>query len=187
MSREYAARASPEGSVPVDKNVSRAFGSKFGSSDRVHVGSAAETISETQDVGVTSGHDRKGAEVIDANGNVRPCGYGHRDDGPPDCHPQGFPCLALQAVAKPSSGADAHTNSTVKTFEHSQCSRCAEVAGSCRAASLHDPRAHEQRYVNATRLIVEQTIRAAHRALRVGSWLRGRLADEQDGAVVGGV
>ena len=54
-------------------------------------------------------------------------------------------------------------------------------------ASLHDPRANEQRYVNANRIIVQQTSRPSHRAVRVGSWLRGRLADEQDGAVVGGV
>ena len=57
--------------------------------------------------------------------------------------------MTLQAVAKPPPGADAHTNLPVKTFEHSQCARCAEVAGSCRVASLYDPRAHEQRYVYA--------------------------------------
>ena len=54
-------------------------------------------------------------------------------------------------------------------------------------ASLHDPRAHEQRYVNANRLIVQQTSRASYRALRVGRWLRGRLTDEKDDVVVGGV
>ena len=54
-------------------------------------------------------------------------------------------------------------------------------------ASLRDPKAHEQRYVNADRRIVEQTSRASHRALRVGRWLQGGMADEQDGAVVGGV
>ena len=59
--REYAARASPEGNVPIDKNVSRALGCKFGGSDCVHVGSAAETILEEQDVGVTSRRDRQGA------------------------------------------------------------------------------------------------------------------------------
>ena len=96
--------------------------------------------------------------------------------------PQGFPCLTLQAVTKPPPGADAHTNPPVKTLEHSQCACCAEVAGSCRVACLHEPRAHEQRYVNANRLIFQQTSRASHRALRLGRWLRGRLADEQDGA-----
>ena len=73
--------------VLVDKNVRRALGCKFGSSDRVHVGSAAETISEEQDVSVSSRRDRKGAEVIDANGNALPFGQGHRDDGPTNREP----------------------------------------------------------------------------------------------------
>ena len=47
-------RGSPEGNVPVDENVSRALGGKFGGSDRVHVGSAAETIDEERDAGVPS-------------------------------------------------------------------------------------------------------------------------------------
>ena len=54
-------------------------------------------------------------------------------------------------------------------------------------ASLYDPRVREQRYVNTDRLIVQKKSRASHRALRVGRGLRGRLTDEQDDAVVGGV
>ena len=54
-------------------------------------------------------------------------------------------------------------------------------------ASLHDRRAHEQRYVNANRLIVQQTSRAFRGALRVGRGLRGWLKDEQDSGIVGGV
>ena len=96
-----------------------------------------------------------GAEVIDANGNARPFGQGNRDDGWSDRPPLRLPFLTLQAMAKPPPGADAHTNPPVKAFGHSQCARCAEVTGSCRVASLHDPRANEQRYVNATRLIVQ--------------------------------
>ena len=114
---------------------------------------------------------------MDANCNARPFGQGHRDDRPPYRQPRGFPCLALEAVAKPPPGADAHTNQPVKTFEHSQCARCVEVAGSCRVASLHDPRAHEQRYVNANRLIVQQTSRASHQTLRVTRGLRSRLTE----------
>ena len=96
--------------------------------------------------------------------------------------------MTLQAVAKPPPGADVHTNPPVKTFEHSQSARGAEVAGSCRMASLHDPRAHEQRYVeNADRLIVQHTSRVSHRMFRVGRGVRSRLTDEQDDAVVGGV
>ena len=70
--RVYAARSFPEGDVPVDENVCRAVGGKFGSSDRVHVGSAAETVGEEQDVDVASGCHRRGADVTDANGNARP-------------------------------------------------------------------------------------------------------------------
>ena len=81
VGRECAALPSPEGSVPVDENVSRALGCKLGSCDRVHVGSAAETINEKQDVGVPSGRDRKGAEVIDAKANARLFGQGHRMTG----------------------------------------------------------------------------------------------------------
>ena len=54
-------------------------------------------------------------------------------------------------------------------------------------ASLHDLRAHEQRYVKSNMLIIQQTSRASHRALRVRRGLRSRLTDEQDDAVVGGV
>ena len=168
MVREYAARASPEGDVPVE-NVSRALGCKFGGSDCVHVDSAAETIGEEQDVDVSPRRDRKGVEVIDANGNVRPFGQGHRDDGPSDRQPRGFSCLTLQAMTKPPPGADAHTNPPVKMFEHSQSARGAEVAGSCRMASLHDPRAHGQRYVNANGLIVQRTNCAFHLALATHS------------------
>ena len=123
--REYATRASPKGGVPVDKNVSRALGCKFGSSDCVRVGSAADTASEEQDVGVTSGPDQKGAKVIDSNGNARPFGQGYRDDGPADRQPRCFPCLAFLAKAKPPPGVDDHTNPPVKTSEHLQGSRCA--------------------------------------------------------------
>ena len=182
--REYAARAPPEENVPLDENVSRALGCKFGGGDRVHVGSAAKMIGEEQDIGVTLRRDWEGAEVVDADEQCRAL---WADDGRPDRQPRGFPCLALQAMTKPSPGADAHTNLPVETFEHSQGSRCAVVEESCRAASLHNPRAHEERYVSANRFIVQQKSRTSHRALRVGRGLWVRLADEKDGAVVGGV
>ena len=106
--------------------------------------------------------DRERAEVIDAGGTAGPLRQGHRDDGPTDRQPRGFPYLTLQAVAKPPPGADVHTKPPVKTFEHSQRARGAEVAASCRMANLHDSRVHEQRYVNANRFIVQQTSRASH-------------------------
>ena len=52
--REDTARASQARNLPVDKNVSRAFSGELCRSDGVHVGSAAETIIEMQDVGISS-------------------------------------------------------------------------------------------------------------------------------------
>ena len=107
----------------------------------------------------------RGPKQSTLDSNAGPFRQAQRDDGPPDRQPRGFPCLVFQAVARPPPGADAHTNPPVKTFEPSQSARRAEVAGSCRMASLHDPRAHDQRYVNVNRLMVQQTSRASHRAL----------------------
>ena len=97
MVRGHPQRGIP--GIPVDENVNRALGCIFGGSDSVHVGSAAETIAEEQDEGVTSRRDRVGAEVLDADGTAGPLGQGHRDDGPTDRQPRVFPCLKLQAVA----------------------------------------------------------------------------------------
>ena len=77
--------------------------------------------------------------------------------------------MAFQAVAKPSPGADDHTNPPVKTFERSQSARCAEMAGSCEVASLHDSRVHDQRYISGNRLIVQQTNRASTRCCDSGA------------------
>ena len=165
----------------------RALRCELGCSDCEHVGSATETIGEEQGVGVTSRCDREGGEIIDADCNAGPFGQGHRDDGPTDRQPRGFPSLTAQAVAKPPPGADVHTNPPVKTFEHSQSARGAEVAWSCRMASIHYPRAHEQRRVNANRIIVQLTSRASHRVMRVRRGLRSRLTDERDDTVVGSV
>ena len=95
--------------------------------------------------------------------------------------------LDTSGSGKATTRADDHTNPAVKTFEQSQSARGAEVAGSCRIASLHDPRAHEQRYINSNMFIVQQTSRSSHRVMRFGRGLRSRLADEKDDAVVGGV
>ena len=53
--------------------------------------------------------------------------------GPADRQPRGFRCLTLQAVVKPSPGADVHTHPPVKTFDYSQSARGAEVAENCPA------------------------------------------------------
>ena len=52
--REDAARAPPERNIRVDENVSRALSGELCRCDGVHVGSAAETMSEKQDVGISS-------------------------------------------------------------------------------------------------------------------------------------
>ena len=57
---ENTARESKEGNVQVDENVGRALGCTFIGNDCEHVGSAAETIGEEEDVGVTSRRDRRG-------------------------------------------------------------------------------------------------------------------------------
>ena len=54
-------------------------------------------------------------------------------------------------------------------------------------ASLHDPRALEQHYLNASRLIVHRESRASHQEMRIRRGVRSQLADEQADAVVGGV
>lgn len=81
-----------------------------------------------------------------------PARRGHRDGGSADHEPRDFPCFSLQALAKPPSGANVDTSSPVKTFEHSQYARGAKVAGTRRMTSLHDPRAHEQRYVKCEQI-----------------------------------
>ena len=94
----------PEGSVPIDDNVSRTLGGKIIGRDRVHIGSAAEVIGEEPHVGVTSRRDRKGVEVLDADDIARSFGQGHQDDGPPNRQPRVFPCLTRHAVTKPPPG-----------------------------------------------------------------------------------
>ena len=71
--RENAARASPEGSIPVGENGSRALSGELCRCDGVHVGSVAETLSEKQDVGISSRRHRERAEVVDADGDAGPC------------------------------------------------------------------------------------------------------------------
>ena len=117
--REDAARAPPERNIPVDENVSRALSGELCRSDGVHVGSAAETISEKQDVGISSRRHRERAEKVDADGDAGSFSQEQCDGGPPDRLPRRFPCLALQAVSLSPPGADAPTDPPVEeTFEH---------------------------------------------------------------------
>ena len=62
--REDAARASPEGNIRVDENVSRALSGEPSRCDSEHVGSATEAICEKQDIGTTSRHYWERTEVV---------------------------------------------------------------------------------------------------------------------------
>ena len=70
--REDAARVSPGTKLPVDGNVSGALSGKLSHCDCEHVISVAETISEKQDVGITSRSYREKAELVDADGSAGP-------------------------------------------------------------------------------------------------------------------
>ena len=65
-----AARAPPERNIPVDENVSRALSGELCRCKGVHVGSAAETIREKQDVGIPSRRHREKTEIVDADGDA---------------------------------------------------------------------------------------------------------------------
>ena len=121
--REYVARASPEGNAPVDGNVRRALSCELGCNDCGRVGSAAETVSEEQYVGVTSRRYREEGGIIDVYNSAGPFRQGHRDDGPTDRQPRGFPLMTLQLVVKQIPGADVHTNPPAK--RSSICGVCA--------------------------------------------------------------
>ena len=57
--RAYAARASPEGNIPVDENVSRALTGKRCHCDGGNASSAAEPISENQDASPGEGRSSR--------------------------------------------------------------------------------------------------------------------------------
>lgn len=69
---EYAAWVSSEGDISVSENVSLALGGEVSRCDCEHVGSAAESTSEEQDVGVTSRRDQEWAEAVNAFGDAEP-------------------------------------------------------------------------------------------------------------------
>ena len=95
--------------------------------------------------------------------------------------------LGVSDSFKATTGASVYTNPPVKTFEYSQSVRGAKVTASRRMTCLHYASAHEQWYVNANKLTVQQTSRAPHQTLRVTRGGRSQLTDEQDDVVVGDV
>ena len=60
-----------------------------------HIGPTTEAVGDEQDVGVALRRDRKGAEVVDTDGDARTFRQRHGDDWPSDSQSWGFPCLAL--------------------------------------------------------------------------------------------
>ena len=162
----------------VGQNVGRALSGERCGSDGKHIGSTTETVGDEQDVGVTSWRDRKRIEVVDTDGDVTTFRQRHGDDWPSDSQSLVFPCLALQAVAKPPPGGYVHANPPVKPLQYTRRARGAKVARGRRITSLHDPRAHEQMHVDANRLVVQQARRSPHRARRVRRWLRRRITVE---------
>ena len=127
----------------VDQNVGRALSGELGGSDGELIGPKTETVGDEQYVGVASRRDRKRAEVVDTDGDARTFRERYGDDWPSDNQSRFFLRLALQAVAKPSPGADVRAGPPVKPFQHAQRARGAKVARGRRKASLHEPRAHE--------------------------------------------
>ena len=56
-----------------------------GCSDGVHVGSAAEAVSEEQDVGIASWGGGKRSKIVHADCDAWAGGQRYGDDGPADC------------------------------------------------------------------------------------------------------
>lgn len=68
----YATRTSPEGNVPVDQDLDRVPGCKFGGSHSNHARAAAEKVSDKKNAAVTPGLGLKKDEIIDADGDAGP-------------------------------------------------------------------------------------------------------------------
>ena len=127
----------------VYQNVGRALNGELGGSDSEHIGPTTETVGDEQDVGFSSQHDRKRAEVVDTDDDAGTFRERHGYDWPSDSQSWGFPHFALQAVAKPPPGAYVHADPPVKPFQHAQRARGANVAKGRRMSRFHDPREHE--------------------------------------------
>ena len=88
--REYGARATPQRNLLVDEGIGRTLSGILSGSDGEHVGPTIETNGDQQALGVTSCRDRKGAEVVDSDGNARTFRDRHGDDWPTGSQPRGF-------------------------------------------------------------------------------------------------
>ena len=84
---------------------------------------------------------------------------------------RGLPGLALEAVAYPPSGANVHPDPPVEALQHVKGPMNAEVARSVRIAGVHDPRAYEERDVNADGMVtgrVRWVVHQEYEAVIVG-------------------
>ena len=63
-------RAPPQGDVLVHQDIGCTLRDELSGSDGKHVGPTTEAIGEQQDVGVASWCDRKGAEVVNTDGDT---------------------------------------------------------------------------------------------------------------------
>ena len=84
----------------------------------MHVCTPAETVIEKENVGIPLGSDREGAEVVHADRNARAGRQGQRKYGPARCLSKGLTRLALEAVPKPLSRADAHADPPIESLKH---------------------------------------------------------------------
>ena len=66
----YGARASPQEDLLVHQDVGCTLRGELSGNDGEHIGPTTETIGEQQDVGAASERDRKGAQVVNTDGDT---------------------------------------------------------------------------------------------------------------------
>ena len=152
--REYCVWAPTLENGLVDQLVDRALSGELYGSDGEHISPTTETVGDEQAVGGASRRDRMRTEVVDSDGDARTLRQRHGCDWPSDSHSWGFPCFALQAVAKPPSGAYVHADTRVKSLQNVRRVRGTKVNIGRLLITLHDPSAHEKMDVDVKRLIV---------------------------------
>ena len=153
---------SPQRDAIVNPNVGGALGREFGRRNSVHVCAPAVTVIEKENVGISLGSDREGAEAVSADGNARARRQGQRKYGPAHCLSRRLARLVLEAMSTPPSCAGVHADPPIKLLKHG---RCAGVRAT--------PRWHE---ALAWHACITHGYRNSGRYIRVGSSLRRRAA-----------
>ena len=121
--REDATRTSPEGDVPVDKDVGRAFSCKFSGGDGEHDRTTAKAVGDKKNICVTPGRDRQWQwpNIVHTCRNARSRREGNRNDGPSNRQSRCLPRLALQVMAQPPASAYALSYPPIETPERAKC------------------------------------------------------------------